>query len=235
MNYVDLAFIGVILLSALLALLRGFVREVLVLASWVVASFGSLYAYPLVQSLFESQISSPTFAKLAGTTALFVVLLIICSLVSWTISRSVHNVGLGAIDRSLGFAFGILRGLLVMVLIYMATGWIWNEQERPEMLKTARSLPLMEGGKNIVISLLPADMRDSLKAIDPAEDGQSASQKLQNIAIPQPAAPNNGQQQQQQSGYGSAATDALQHLLQLQQAAPQQAAPKAAPQQAPNQ
>ncbi len=110
MNTVDVIVIGVIGFSTLIAFLRGFVREVLTVGSWIGAAIVTIYGFPLLRGRFESWISSKLAADIAGGIGLFLVTLVVLSVLSHMIARIVRGSALTAVDRSLGLLFGLVRG-----------------------------------------------------------------------------------------------------------------------------
>jgi membrane protein required for colicin V production len=164
-NIVDIAVIGVVLLSAIVALARGFVREVLSLLGWLIAIGGGVWGYPMLSSYITPHIQNALIANLVAGGAIFFVLLVVTSLLTMAISRMVRESALNLIDRSLGFAFGILRGLVVMSAAYLGAMLLWqNPNERPEMMIQARSEPLLFAGAEALRSVLPAEFADTADA-----------------------------------------------------------------------
>src|ERR1700749_3762484 len=102
MNTVDIVVIAVVALSALIAFLRGFVREVLTIGSWLGASLVTLYGFPLLEAKIEQMISSKLAADIVCGVVLFLVSLIVFSIISHMIARFVRGSALTAVDRSLG-------------------------------------------------------------------------------------------------------------------------------------
>ena len=113
-SYLDLALIGVVLISALLSMLRGFTRELLAIASWAAAAFAAYKFHPLLVPTFADNIgffkAKPDYAKYAAATALFLGTLIVVSIITVRISDRILDSRAGALDRSLGFLFGAGRG-----------------------------------------------------------------------------------------------------------------------------
>src|SRR3546814_5494115 len=102
-NPVDLIVIAVLLLSALLALFRGFVKEVLGIAGWVAAVAATIFFFPIVRDIVRSYIDSRLIADIVTGAAIFLPTLILCSLLTHWISEQVRASAVSAVDRSLGF------------------------------------------------------------------------------------------------------------------------------------
>jgi membrane protein required for colicin V production len=156
----DVAVIGILLISALWAFIRGFVREVLGVAAWVGAAFVTLYGFAYVRPYARQLISLDFVADGVAVVVLFVVSLILFSIVSHAISSQVRDSALSAIDRSLGFVFGLLRGAVIVCIGYLLLKWAVPPQDRPGWIMSARSLPAIEQGVAILEQLIPRSARD---------------------------------------------------------------------------
>jgi membrane protein required for colicin V production len=159
MNTIDIIVIAVVTLSALIAFLRGFVREVLTIGSWLGASLVTLYGFPLLQGKFEQLISSKMAADIVCGITLFLVSLVLFSILSHMIARFVRGSALTAVDRSLGLLFGLVRGAILVSLAYMLVLWA-----DPNMLRGARTTPMMARGAEILRDLAPRELADDLPA-----------------------------------------------------------------------
>lgn len=142
-NIVDLIVIVVLLLSALLALFRGFVKEVLSILGWVAALAVTYFFFPLARDIARSYIESRIFADIAAGIALFLPTLILCSILTHWISEQVRRASaVSAVDRSLGFLFGLARGALIVVVAWWIVDRLIPVQTQPAWLAEARTRPL---------------------------------------------------------------------------------------------
>ncbi len=165
-NWLDLVFIALIVLSGLLSLYRGFVREVLSLATWIVAAWvGIRFASELAVHLPDA-VTDTTLRMGIAFAILFVLVLIAGGILGALANRLVRGTGLTGTDRSLGVIFGLLRGvLLVAVLVFLA--WLtplteegWWEQ--------SRLVPEFERLVNWLLDQLPQSLQERLREL-PAE------------------------------------------------------------------
>ncbi len=112
----DGVVIAVVLISALLAMFRGFVREVLSIAAWVAAAILAYLFYEDLLPFISQYVDNRTIAIGISAAAIFLVSLIIVSLITMKISDYVMDSPVGAVDRLLGFVFGVARGVLLVVV-----------------------------------------------------------------------------------------------------------------------
>ncbi len=169
----DLALIAVVLLSGLLALLRGFVHEVLSFGAWIGAALVALYAFPYAQPYARDLISIQVVADVGAGVVIFLITLVIFSLLAKAISAGVHKSGLSALDRTLGLVFGLVRGAVLVSLAWLIFAWLVPESDHPGWVKEARALPLVKDGAQILRDLVPESFVESL--------GESARRGLQDL------------------------------------------------------
>ncbi len=158
-NAFDLVVIAVLLISAVIAFFRGFVHEVLAIAAWAGAALAALHGLPYVQPVAREHIPLTWAADAAAAAAIFLVVLLVLALITRSVSKRVQDSALGALDRSLGFVFGVARGAFVVAVGFIVVAWLWPEpDERPGWIREARSLPLVEDGATLVRTLVPESL-----------------------------------------------------------------------------
>lgn len=152
----DFAVIGVILISGVFAYARGFVREALSLAAWVLAGIVAGYAYRYVVPLAEKFLPHGMIANGAAAIAVFIVALLVLHLIAGGMVKRVRSSSLSPVDRSLGLIFGLARGAIIVCLAYIALAWVLPPgKERPGWFAESRSLPYVEAGADRLRGFIP--------------------------------------------------------------------------------
>src|ERR1700723_735916 len=192
----DLVLLAVMLISGLLAMVRGFMREILSIAAWGAAALVTLYAFSKLLPTAKSYFNNDTVAAVVVVAGVFVGTLIVVR-----ISDMILDSRIGALDRTLGFLFGLARGLLIVVVAYQFFIWLVPDKQRPDWVTGAKSRMVLQGTGEWVMSLLPDDPENTIlkrfKKNKP-DDEQTDTD---------PAAPASG------DGYSKPARDSLKKLI----------------------
>ena len=175
MTWVDLVVLGVLALSALLAFLRGFVREVLGIGAWVGAVLVAIWALPYARPRVREWLGAPDLVDPVAFGVVFLVVLLILLLLSSWIGALVRRSVLGSLDRTLGLVFGLVRGAALVVIAYIAAGMVIPVDRWPDPVLRARSLPLTFEGANWAVSQLPAEYRPRLYPPPPGRQATAAA------------------------------------------------------------
>lgn len=159
LNFTDLGIAGIILLSGVFAFYRGFVRELFSMVSWIGAAAATIYGFPYAQSWGREFITVRLVADLVTGVAIFFVALIVLSLLSRFLTMRVRYSSMSPLDRSVGLVFGFLRGAVLVCVAWLLLVWALPREDHPNWITSARSLPLVQRGGAILISLIPERMR----------------------------------------------------------------------------
>ena len=164
-NPADLTVALLIILSGIFAMARGFVREVLSLASWVGAALITLWGFGYARPYARAFIGNALLADIATGAALFIVSLILFSMIGGGIASLIRGTGLNALDRTLGFVFGLVRGALIVALMWLGVAWAIPAGEQPEWLRDARTRPLVERLAEYIRSFAPPELRGRTQTV----------------------------------------------------------------------
>jgi len=186
LTYLDVGLIALCLISGVLAMYRGLTREILSIVSWALAAAATLYvvtyqrafADELAQQFFQSK----TLALIALGAVVFVVVLVIVHFITIRFSESVLDSRVGLIDRILGFAFGIFRGFLLVVIAYLFFDFVAQERTHPVWVKQAQSLPLIKSTGDTVLAILKSVVPQDL-SIPGIDDSTKESRSLQHHKV----------------------------------------------------
>jgi membrane protein required for colicin V production len=174
-NVADFVVGIVLLLSALFAYMRGFVHEVLSVGGWIGAIFATIYGLPYARPFARDLIPIDLLADLAAGLAIFLVTMVLLSFFTRGVAAMVKASTLNVLDRSLGFLFGLVRGAVIICLIYLGYEWMAPPAEHPTWLTSARSMPLIWQGGAMLRALVPEDTRET--GARAAEDAREKTEK----------------------------------------------------------
>jgi membrane protein required for colicin V production len=165
-----------VIVSAVYATYRGFVSETLSIFAWAAAAFATLFFGPKLAPLARHLVSPPFLGMIVGYALIFMVVLIPLSFMSFRFAQSVKNSPVGTLDRSLGAVFGLVRGLAIVGLAYIAYSYITPVRSQPDWLAQSRSLPLIRGSAQAILSLVPDQHIQTARAdVGSGESGPAAA------------------------------------------------------------
>ena len=157
----DLVLLAVMLISGLLAMVRGFMREILSIAAWGAAALVTLYAFGKLLPTAKP-ISITTRGERGRHRR---------RLHRYP-DRGLHRHGadlrhdpgfpIGALDRTLGFLFGLARGLLIVVVAFLFFSWLVPDKQRPDWVTGAKSRVVLQGTGDWLMSLFPDDPENTI-------------------------------------------------------------------------
>ena len=170
----DILLIVVMLISGLLAMVRGFMREVLSITAWVLAAGATLYAYPKLLPLAKQYFNNDIVAAAAVVGGVFLITLLIVSVLTIRISDMVLDSRVGALDRSLGFLFGLARGLVIVVVAYTFFDWLVPDRSKPDWVMHAKSKVVLSSSGDWLKAQLPENAESTiLNKLKPKKPGDT--------------------------------------------------------------
>ncbi len=189
-TWLDLILLLVMLVSGLLATIRGFMREILSIGAWGIAALTTLYSYQRVLPTVQQYFSSNTVATAVTAVSIFLITLMLVSILTVRISDLILDSRVGALDRTLGFLFGLGRGLLIVVVAYLFFDWLVPDRSKPEWVLNAKSKVVIKSTGDWLKSMLPDDPESTilkrLKRPKPEEQDQPGATPGQRSEVPMP-------------------------------------------------
>jgi membrane protein required for colicin V production len=157
MNWFDFAVLGVLALSGLLAMARGFVKELLSLMGWIIAAIVTFLALPHVSKVVNEFIKSKTIADIGSGIVIFLIVLVICGFITSWITRKMPGGTFGFLDGLLGLVFGLLRGALLVALAYLLLQVAFKSDNLPPWVVQAKTKPYLDEGADLLKRLNPEE------------------------------------------------------------------------------
>lgn len=175
-TYLDAALIAVCFISGLLAMYRGFAREMLSIISWAVAAAAVLYFVlfhkPFAQDMAQQMGTQVAVAQIVVGAVIFLIVLIVVHLLTARLSDAILDSRIGMVDRVLGFLFGVARGFILIVIPYMGYLFFFPDvNTHPVWVRESLSLPYVRAAGDSIRYLLEVYMPSSLTA-PPGEQPQ---------------------------------------------------------------
>jgi membrane protein required for colicin V production len=177
LNVLDIVILVIAGLSAIVGLIRGFVREVLSLGAWAASGWLTLTFYPQARAWTQGYIENETWAGIVAGVGGFILVLIVLTIIARLVSRMVQSSDLvGPLDHTLGMLFGVLRGGVLVILGYILVMTLVDEDsKKPTWAAESRLLPSIEEGAAILLDVVPADI--SLPDLKPESSNDDAEGK----------------------------------------------------------
>ena len=197
MNPLDIGVIAVIVLSAIFAFARGFVREALSIVAWVGAAAITLYGFNSVYAVTMRFVTTPLLADLIAGAGLFVTSLIVLTIITGYVARFADSGALSPINRTLGLIFGLARGVVLVCLAYLVVDVSLPQNDRPPWIKEAKSERFLAKGADLLRTALPDSLQvksagiadDTHRGLERAQEAQKAMRAYSAPAAPSSAKP----------------------------------------------
>jgi len=178
MNWADWIIVAILVVSVLMGLWRGLVREAVSLIVWIAAIAAAIMFGAQVAEMYGDWVSLPSARISLGYATVFLLVLIVGGLVGWLVSRIVQGTGLGGTDRVLGIGFGLLRGGLVVAALVLVLGY--TPMPRDPWWHESRMIPHFEPAAAWLREQIP----DTLAALQ----GLSPPKAVETDNAPEPIA-----------------------------------------------
>jgi membrane protein required for colicin V production len=186
MNWLDIGVVAIIVLSAVFAFARGFVREAFSVIAWIGAAAITLYGFGWAYDRLEPYIHNPLLSQVVAGFGLFVGSLVVLTMATGIVARMVSATAFSPIDRTLGFVFGLARGVFLVCLAYLLVATALPPTDWPPWLRDAKSGPYLSEGADLLKGFLPESLK--LKSADlvpaPVDPAVEARRAMRALAMP---------------------------------------------------
>jgi membrane protein required for colicin V production len=159
-SFIDCLIVLIVVVSAGYAVWRGFIWETLTIFAWAAAAFSCLYFGPYLVPMTKSLVNSDWMAGLIAYSAVFLAVFIPFAFMSHRFSQSVKNSPIGPLDRAAGLAFGVVRGLVIVGLAYLAFTYFVPIRQHPRWITEAKLLPIVQDTADVLLSVVPDRSHD---------------------------------------------------------------------------
>lgn len=170
----DIIVLVIVGLAAIGGFSRGFLQEVLSLLAWVLAIFAIHYLHTDLTELLFSYIGSPTSSAILAFALLLLIPYAAMKVIAGNVGKISRNSVIGPIDRVLGFGFGAIKGVIIVVvafsLVVLGYDTVWGPSGRPEWIKEARTYAFINAGSEALVQLIQ-ERREQLREEDDAGIG----------------------------------------------------------------
>ena len=178
LNIVDFVAIIILVISGGLATLRGMTREIMGLAGWPISIVAARLTSPYLEPILTDFIRVEGISQALSWGVPFIVVVVLWFAFSSLVSPGLSKAGLGGLDRWLGFLFGVIRGFVIVLVVYVGAVVAAEGEDRlPSIVIDAQMTPLLRESAHLTSGLLPEDMRD--RVVDNLPDAAPVTEDLQ--------------------------------------------------------
>ena len=163
MNNVDIIILILVGISALIALSRGLVKEVISIIGWVLATISIIYILPILEPIIDEYVISGWMASIVGTIIILIVFMLMWYFATNGLIKDIRKSRLSTADRILGLFFGIARAFLLVILFYIMIGWIMPPKTQPEALQDSKYFQLAGTFAKPIEDLIPEETLSEIK------------------------------------------------------------------------
>jgi membrane protein required for colicin V production len=163
MNWLDIVILVIVAWSVLAAFRKGLAREILGLASVVLALLLALWFYGTAAAWLAPYLSSRPLANAAGFAAVFLGVMLLGAAAGYVLGRFLRVTGLSVVDHALGAAFGVLRGALIAIALVMAIMAFSKDGQPPESIVRSRTAPYVAGAARMFAAMAPHETKEGFR------------------------------------------------------------------------
>ncbi len=164
LNNLDVVFLVIVGVSALVAIARGVTKELLSITGWILAAVSVYYLLPVVDPIMQKYIASEVLSSLVSGMVILIMFCIFWVLAADKISTQIRFSKLSALDRILGFIFGIFRGVIIVILLQIMISSLIPEESQKGVFSESKYFKLAGDAAGPIKSLIPEKWFEDLKA-----------------------------------------------------------------------
>ncbi len=164
LNNLDVVFLIITGVSALVGIARGMTKELLSLAGWILAAVAVLYMTPLLDPVMQKYIASKVLASVVSGMIILIVFCVVWILTVDKIASVIRSSKLSALDRVLGFAFGMVRGIIIVILIAMMLTTLIPEESKKGVFAESKYFNEASECAEPLMAMIPQSWIDQFKA-----------------------------------------------------------------------
>jgi len=170
MSLIDIAILGILLISALFAYQRGFARETISIFAWVATGAGTYFAFPWMRPLAQNAIPIQMLADVIALFVTFFGFLMVLSFISKRLAGKLKTNAPGGVDRTLGFAFGLARGIVLVGVSFWFLGIAGTGSQPPAYVARASLFPLVDMTAQAFSAIVPQPDGPRARGVASASD-----------------------------------------------------------------
>ena len=181
MNNLDVCILIVVAISALIALNRGLIKEVLSIIGWVLSVVVIIFMLPIVKPLMQHYVEDDIMATVASSILVFLAFFVIWIIITSRVVDKIRSSKISSIDRILGLFFGFVRAFILVILFNIMVGWIIPADEQPEIFKESKYFQLAGNFAEPIEKLLPQDLISKDKTSKEDKEQNVISEDMDNL------------------------------------------------------
>ncbi len=219
LNNLDIIILAVVLISGIIALSRGLIKEVLSIIGWVLVTVLIVWLLPLLLPFAQKFIDSGILAGILTALIIFTIFWIIWIYSTSHITSKVRSSKLSGLDRTLGLFFGIMRAFLLVILFNILVNWTIPSDKQSEILTKSKYFQLAGKFAKPVEEMIPSETLDIIKSkaqqLSPEEKEQQKAKDSVELfeKLAQPQVKKNAEPKNNNQGYKETERDSLERLI----------------------
>lgn len=178
MNNLDIFILIVVLISGLIALNRGLIKEVLSIIGWFLSVVVIVLLLPIVQPLTQNYVQGEMASLVVSSIFILIVFFVIWFIITSQIIDKIRSSKLSAIDRILGLFFGILRACILVILFNILVNWMITPDEMFPIFKESKYFQMAGNFAEPIEKLLPQELMENIQKENDKKQEEKEKEKV---------------------------------------------------------